>query len=212
MPFFVLLPFNELRNLKNKKIIKLEIMKTYLILLLFSISIILNACSNDDNTAEIVQLRVNHFKQTAMGVGPKLVLQTQEAQEIGTDKWNYFYSNIKGFNYEPGFIYLLSVEKQQISDPPQDDSAIKYILRKVISKEKVETEATFKITLKSKNLGSSFLTGDLESNYKILNEIEVHCNDLCKNLSEKLQTSNEVSGIFNHAENNSLRLIDIISE
>jgi hypothetical protein len=109
---------------------------------------------------------------------------------------------------------MLSVEKQKISNPPEDSSSIKYILRKVISKEKVANNTTFEIQLKSTKTSNqpSFVTGDLASNYKILGEIEIDCSDLCKNLSEKLQTRDEVSGIFQHTDNNSISLISIISE
>jgi magnesium transporter len=40
---------------------------------------------------------------------------------------------------------MLSVEKQKISNPPEDSSSIKYILRKVISKERVDNDITFEI-------------------------------------------------------------------
>lgn len=189
-------------------------MMKFIALILVAVLQLTTSCSKDENPHEVVNLRVNHYKQTAIGFGPRLVLQTQESNEIGMDTWSYFYSDIEGFNYEPGFIYMLSVEKQKISNPLQDGSSIKYILKKVISKEKVSSEVTFEIKLKSIKLSDppSFVTGDLDSNYKILNEIEIDCNDLCENLSEKLQTEDEVSGIFKHADNNTISLISILSE
>jgi len=189
-------------------------MKNFIILILIALTQFTLSCSNDENVSEIVDLRINHFQQTAVGVGQRLVIQIQEGNNIGTDNWSYFYSNIEGFDYEAGFIYMLSVEKQKISNPLQDDSSIKYTLRKVISKEKVDMEIAFEIQLKSTKISNppSFVTGDLASNYKILNEIEIDCNDLCENLSEKLQTKDEVSGVFKHADNNMISLISIISE
>ncbi len=185
-----------------------------MILILIAFTQFTLSCSNDENYTEIIDLRINHFQQTAIGVGQQLVIQIQEGKEIGTENWSYFYSNIEGFDYKSGFIYKLSVEKQKISNPPEDSSSIKYILRKVISKVRVDNDITFEIKLKSIKTSNppSFVTGDLASNYKILGEIEIECNDICENLSEKLQTKDEVSGIFKHAENNSLRLISIKSE
>jgi hypothetical protein len=102
-----------------------------MILILIAITQLALSCSNDENDTEIIELRINHFQQTAIGVGQQLVIQIQEGKEIGTENWSYFYSNIEGFEYEPGFIYMLSVEKQKISNPPEDSSSIKYILRLV---------------------------------------------------------------------------------
>jgi len=189
-------------------------MRKIILLILVTILQFTLSCSDDEHEPAIVTLRVNHFQQTAIGVGQQLVLLTQEAKKIGTDNWSYFYFNIEGFNYEPGFIYLLSVEKQKISNPPQDASSIKYILKEVLSKQKVDDDITFEIKLKSTKISDppSFVIGDLTSNYKILNEINFNCEDLCEDLSIKLETEDEVSGIFKHAENNSLSLISIISE
>tara|TARA_R100000935_G_C2836435_1_gene168383 strand:+ start:755 stop:1312 length:558 start_codon:yes stop_codon:yes gene_type:complete len=185
-----------------------------MILILIAVLQFTGSCSSDENSSETIDLRINHFQQTAVGVGQRLVMQVQESDKIGTDEWQYFYSNIEGFEYKSGFIYTLSVEKENISNPPADGSSIKYTLNKIKSTEKVAPETTFKILLKSKQISDppSFVTGDLSSNYKILNEIEIDCEDLCEDLSVILETEDEVSGIFKHAENNSLRLIRIKSD
>ncbi len=185
-----------------------------MILILIALMQLTLNCSNAENDSELVDLRINHYQQTAVGLGQQLVIQIQEGKNIGSDNWSYFYSNIEGFDYESGFIYTLSVEKRKITNPLQDGSSNQYILRKVISKEKVDKEVTFEIKLKSIKLSDpySYVTGNLESNYKILNEIEIDCNVLCQNLSEKLQTEDEVSGIFKHTDNNTISLINILSE
>lgn len=54
-----------------------------------------------------------------------------------THKWEYFYDNIEGFNYEPGYEYLLTVSTTKIENPPADGSSIKYTLIKQISKTKI---------------------------------------------------------------------------
>ena len=195
----------------NGIIIKLFEMKK--LLLIFNIFLLIS-CSKDENASEIVDLRINHFQQTAVGLAQQLVIQIQEGDNIGSDDWSYLYSNIEGFDYESGFIYTLSVEKRKISNPLQDGSSNQYILRKVISKEKVDNEVTFIIQLKSVERSDppSFITGSSSSNYRILDKIEIECNDLCGSLSEKLQTEDEVSGIFKHVDNNKISLINIISE
>ena len=48
-----------------------------------------------------------------------------------------FFNNIEGFNYEPGYEYLLTVSTTKIENPPADGSSIKYTLIKQISKTKI---------------------------------------------------------------------------
>lgn len=55
-------------------------------------------------------------------------------------QWEYFYGNIAGFDYEPGYEYVLRVKKEEVTNPPQDASSIKYTLVKVVSKEKVASQ------------------------------------------------------------------------
>lgn len=56
-------------------------------------------------------------------------------------KWDLFYANIEGFNYEPGYEYHLEVKETEIKNPPADSSSLKYTLIKVISKEKKDSDA-----------------------------------------------------------------------
>lgn len=51
----------------------------------------------------------------------------------GEQNWNYFYSEIIGFNYEEGFEYELLISETPIENPLQDTSSIAYKLLKVIS-------------------------------------------------------------------------------
>ena len=189
-------------------------MKNFMVLILITVLQFTMSCSSDESSSEIIDLRINHFQQTAVGVGQRLVMQIQESDKIGTDEWNYFYSHIEGFEYKSGFIYTLSVEKENITNPPADGSSIKYTLNKILSKEEVAPETTFEILLKSKQISDppSFVTGDLSSSYKIMDEIEIDCEDLCEDLSVKLENEDKILGVFKHAENNSIRLISIISE
>jgi hypothetical protein len=188
-------------------------MKKYIYIIFIGILILVTSCSSDDNI-ETVSMRVNHYKQTANGLFPKLVYLIQEENEIGTTNWNYFYSNIEGFEYELGFTYDILVIKESIDNPPQDASSIKYTLKNVISKEKVGDDITFEIRLKSvtRNNPPSYVTGNLSSGYKILNTTEIDCGELCENLSENLENEDEVSGLFKHIENGKLKLIELIIE
>ncbi len=59
---------------------------------------------------------------------PTLKLLVQEENNIGTDIWTNFSTNIEGFIYEPGNIYNLLVKVRTIDNPPADASSLKYTL------------------------------------------------------------------------------------
>lgn len=150
-------------------------------------------------------MRINHYQGTGLAVGPVLTYLVQKGEDIGTDNWGNFYSDIEGFNYEPGYIYNLSVATERIDNPPADGSSIKYTLQEIISKEKVDNETLFSIYLKLN--GKSFLTINSSSNYKILSQIEVDCNELCEALNENNENRNNVIGIFRRLQNNEIQLV-----
>ncbi|MBS9768116.1 MAG: DUF4377 domain-containing protein [Flavobacteriaceae bacterium] len=46
---------------------------------------------------------------------------------------------IKGFEYEEGYIYKIKVKIIHLAEPPQDGSNLRYVLDKLLSKEKEDT-------------------------------------------------------------------------
>jgi uncharacterized protein DUF4377 len=65
--------------------------------------------------------------------GPRECLQVRRSE---SDAWRNLYSPIEGFEYEPGYLYELELEVSRVVNPPQDASALKYRLLKVVSKRK----------------------------------------------------------------------------
>ena len=53
-------------------------------------------------------------------------------KEIGDTLWSLFYSNIKGFKYEPCYEYVMELEKKNIKNPPTMGSSKRYKLIKTI--------------------------------------------------------------------------------
>lgn len=70
------------------------------------------------------------------GVGPMTCLLVKYAS---TEKWQYMYSLIEGFDYEPGYEYRLTVIRSERKNIPQDASKYVYKLVKVLSKEKKQS-------------------------------------------------------------------------
>jgi len=72
------------------------------ILLLIAIGI-LSSCSNDDDSTRIVNMRINHYQNTAMVfLNPVLTLLVQEDDAIGTSNWNRFYDGLQVSIMFPG--------------------------------------------------------------------------------------------------------------
>lgn len=96
---------------------------------LFAIAFIMGGCS----CAETEDMIVASQTRQCHGVG---VQQCMLVKSIVSQPWEFFYGNIEGFDYEPGYEYVLKVKKEKVENPPQDASSIKYTLVKMVSKEK----------------------------------------------------------------------------
>ncbi len=118
-----------------------------IVLLVFVLVFSLAACQPDqpdmvteqpNQEGNVVILEVDSFWQPCVGVSPQLCLQVKEA---GQENWTYFYDQIDGFTYEPGYLYQLRVKKETISNPAADASSIKWTLVEEISKTAVVSAA-----------------------------------------------------------------------
>lgn len=165
-----------------------------------------HSCSNtSDSESEILTMRVNHYKTTGIGEGLFLTLLVQENDNIGSDNWTRLYTTIKGFNYQPGFIYDIKVSIDQIDNPPADGSSLQYTLQEIISTEEVSNDTEFNIDLKIG--GQSFIT--TTSGYALLDQIEIDCQHLCNELDDKLQHQDFVIGTFTRLESDQIQLIGL---
>ncbi|MBK5721061.1 DUF4377 domain-containing protein [Dysgonomonas sp. Marseille-P4677] len=110
------------------------------IISLFAISLFLGSCNSSQKTQKTEnteKLTIASQQADCVGVGPmKCLLVKKEGQ---TD-WEFFYNNIEGFQYTPGYEYLLEVKVDTIKMPPADASTLKYTLIKEISKEEKTSE------------------------------------------------------------------------
>lgn len=70
------------------------------------------------------------------GAGKQQCLQVKRISKQGTSDWEYFYSDIIGFEFEEGFRQRIRVRTQRLADKalPADASAIRYTLVKVLEK------------------------------------------------------------------------------
>lgn len=183
-------------------------------IILITVIILLSSCTSDnDSNSTDVTLKINHYKETAIGLDKTLVLQIQENNNIGSDNWTLLYNEIDGLNYELGYIYEINARKEIISNPPSDGSSVKYILTDVISKVQVENGASFELDLKTDLFNPpNYVHGDITQGFTILNEINIDCNTICNELFSALANENSLKGNFSHVNSDTIKLESLIIE
>ncbi|HQY91879.1 META domain-containing protein [Caldilinea sp.] len=90
------------------------------------------------NAASEKTLFVGPEMVDCVGVGPQ---QCMLVKENPGDEYQFFYSRIDGFEYEPGYTYELRVLVEPVENAPADASSLKYTLIEVVSKEPVMADA-----------------------------------------------------------------------
>lgn len=102
---------------------------------LYVVSIFSFSCDENNTRNEII-LRVKENKISCTGYeGQTECYLVQQGSSIDSEQWEFFYEQIEGFVYEPGFVYRLLVAKEPIQNPPMDSPNTKYLLIKQLSKE-----------------------------------------------------------------------------
>ncbi len=107
---------------------------------LVTISILTSCSSTQKVTQENMKTEIfwiNSAKVDCVGVGPMSCMQIQKGDYILFGNWQNFYSQIEGFEYQPGYIYKLKVAVEDL-DPrtvPADASSKRYKLVEILRKE-----------------------------------------------------------------------------
>ena len=80
---------------------------------------------------------VADHQEDCIGVGPQSCLLTKLAGQTNSQTgWEYLYSGIEGFDYEPHYEYTLLIKNTTIANPPADTSSIHSKLIKIIEKKR----------------------------------------------------------------------------
>jgi len=107
---------------------------SFIILLLTVLG--MNNCTTPNETSTTETWWINSAKVECTGVAPMSCLQIQKGEIIDSEKWEFFYSTIEGFEYQPGYIYQIKVSVEDRPAPiPADASSKIYKLVEVLSKE-----------------------------------------------------------------------------
>jgi hypothetical protein len=91
---------------------------------------ILSACQNDLAKAGEI-LYVDSKLVDCVGVVPQKCMLVRSNEG---DRWEFFYDQISGFQYEAGHSYKLLIKIIKVDNPPQDASSLRYELIEIIEK------------------------------------------------------------------------------
>jgi hypothetical protein len=131
-------------------------------------------CQEEGEQYEIVP-----FKTACQGEGIRLcLLGLQPEQTVGT-----FFEEIEGFTFRWGTIQKVRVSQQEVKDPPQDGSSIRYILEEIIETRQVPEDARIVMYI-----SRDYLTGNRTSGYSLIDSTRLTCasSAVCDALEQKL--------------------------
>lgn len=166
------------------------------LLALLSGLFLFTACKN--NMTEKT-LWVNSAKVDCVGVGPMQCYQIKESEE---DPWMFFYQQIDGFDFQPGYIYRLKVqvESLDIEETLADKSNLEYTLVEVLSKEVDPVSAIndiWKLTeLNGSEIDATAQTGELPNMELNTRNETVLGFDGCNNYRGKIEKVTDKELVF----------------
>ncbi len=110
-------------------------MKKFLSIAAVSLLAACASTSNADDQAGAVEnvLYVNGVLADCQGMMPMKCMQVKRNPD--QKNWEYFYSEIEGFDYQDGFVYKLRIKETPIANPPADASSVRFELIEVLEKK-----------------------------------------------------------------------------
>jgi heat shock protein HslJ len=172
--------------------------KTFALILLIA----LFACKS--NEPKPVVYKINSAKVDCVGVAPMTCLQIQKGENIDTENWEMFYASIEGFNYEPGYIYSISVKETELAEDevPADGSSIKFELVEVLEKSQDPLLALHDIYIVQEILGTA-IQGDSLTKVPTMeifvSERRIAGTDGCNNYFASIENLTETEITFSQA-------------
>lgn len=98
----------------------------------------LNACSDNSSSNQ----QSNDGVVEVIKVGSSLVpctgvaeMQCMWVQRAGETQWQYFYDTIHGFDFQPGYIWTLEVNRTDVENPPADASSLRWDLIRIVQQQ-----------------------------------------------------------------------------
>lgn len=146
---------------------------------------------------------VSGFKtECTAGAGKMKCLNVHKGENLENPKWENFYSNIEGFQFEKGFLKKIKIKEEKIDNPPADDSSNKYILVK-----ELEKKLDLRVSLVNNWILNSINNNPINRSI-ILPELEIN---LYNRRVTGISGCNNYSGQINKLSSNTIQFPNIIS-
>ena len=101
--------------------------------------IFLQTCSSPEiEEPSLTRLLIESYKVECQGFILQECHLVKEGDAIPEGEWTYFYEDISGFEYTPGFRYTIEVIKTERKPLPQDVGRYQYSFLSLIAKEAVD--------------------------------------------------------------------------
>ena len=101
--------------------------------------IFLQTCSSPEREKpNLTRLLIESYKVECQGFILQECYLVKEGDAILEGEWTYFYEDISGFEYTPGFRYTIEVIKTERNPLPQDVERYQYSFLSLIAKEAVD--------------------------------------------------------------------------
>lgn len=171
---------------------------------LFALVVLIGLSACKDKEPKPVVYKINSAKADCVGVAPMSCLQVQKGENIGSKNWEMFYSSIEGFEYEPGYLYSISVKEIELPEEevPADGSSIKYELVEVLEKTQDPLLALHDIYVVQEIKGTVVLGDSLTKSPTMeifVSERRIAGTDGCNNYFASIETLTETEITFSPA-------------
>lgn len=110
----------------------------YRVPLAVALVVVLAACDPVVSERRVQDIEVGPELLPCYGVGPRLCMYVRP---YGSANWEYFDGEIEGFVFEPGFNYIIRVERKTVQDPPAGGSMYRFVLIDILRKTPVPPES-----------------------------------------------------------------------
>jgi len=96
--------------------------------------IFLQTCSSpESDKPNLTRLLIESYKQEFQGFILQECYLVKEGDAISNGEWTYFYEDITGCEYTPGFRYTIEVVKTERNPVPQDIGRYQYSFLNLIN-------------------------------------------------------------------------------
>jgi hypothetical protein len=161
-----------------------------------ALAVMISGCGGDKNkdTKQDV-LYIDHYKSECNSFSLSLCKKSRGSVD---DEWSVFYDNIVGFEYEWGYNYTLEITTEEVENPPQDTSSVKYTLDNVLSKVRQSETTLFDVSV-SRAPSSDLIKKVSDGLYEIYSDVRFSCStEQCETIDSLIDQEFSMLFQFRH--------------